>query len=125
MAQGIGLFRSASIRKVLMKKQTYNPNSAQGSRLPGWEDVNVGALARDIGIHPQHLRQAFTGRKNATLKVLSAAAKGLGIPVEDVVARISTARAKDVERLLNKDEKVSLRARARAERQARQAAKNN
>ena len=71
----------------------------RGIRVPGWEDINFQELAKRSGFHPQHLRQALSGRQHCSTAVLAKVADALDLTMGELVVKIDIARRRDRARL--------------------------
>ncbi len=94
-------------------------SSTSGPRVPGWEDCNIGELAKAIGMSGQHLRQILTGRNNTRLRTIEELSAALDMPVADLIERIRKARELDGQRLLNEMELLKAKLKSRMKAKAR------
>jgi hypothetical protein len=76
----------------------YQHEQIRGARLPGWEDLNVTALALDLGICAQHARQVLTKRAAGKMWLYESIARHLCISVDELLRRINRARKLDKRR---------------------------
>lgn len=74
------------------QSRRYEHEGVRGARLPGWEEVNVHKLAKDVGVTEQHLRSALTGRKNCTISLLQKTANALNLTLPILIERIEKAK---------------------------------
>lgn len=63
-----------------------------GSRVKGWEDVNIQLLAEKVGITAHNLRQQLSGRQKITLQRMQVVARVMRMSVHEVVKRIEHAQ---------------------------------
>ena len=61
-----------------------------GRRVPGWEQWNVTALARDIGVRPEYLARVLTGRGESmgSMRLLKEIAVRVGVTVGELIDMI-------------------------------------
>lgn len=76
-------------------------SSSRGTRLTGWEDVNIVKLSKVLGRTSQHVRDILVGRKDTRLRFLDEVANILNIPMAELVERIRKAKALDEQRMVN------------------------
>lgn len=70
----------------------------RGARTPGWEEYNLERLALDLGVTPDHLRYALTGKSNTTLELVFRVGRALGLSPAVVVGRIERQRGNNHKR---------------------------
>jgi hypothetical protein len=70
---------------------SYAPTRPNGKRVPGWEDVNITALAADIRVSFRYLLAVLCGQRNCTLALLQQTAQALGISLVELIERMETA----------------------------------
>jgi len=69
----------------------YQPNRPNGKRVSGWENLNITALAYDMGVSYRFLLGVLTGQRNSTLAMLQHAARCLRVTLPSLVEQMEYA----------------------------------
>lgn len=93
------------------------PPRINGKKIPGWTDVNISLLARDMGVSYRYLLAVLCGQRNCTLALLQKTAQALGIELTTLIDRMERAynlRCLEAEKVIPKTERRKARATRRA-----------
>lgn len=70
----------------------YRQKTTRGNRVPGWEDLDIGKLARKLKLTSKWACDVLSGRRAGSMTVLESIARELKSRASEVVARIERAQ---------------------------------
>jgi hypothetical protein len=82
---------------------------SRGHKLPGWEQVNVAQLARQLEMNPTHLRNLLTGRKTGRVVTYQKLCRALGLNWGTLWQRIRDAQDADLISMRNRAARIAAR----------------